>query len=94
MWLLPDNELELHLQTDQDEQIINWFASKYESMFPELFMFAFNPPIITLAVLNYFPVPEFHTRELTNWDLSNIRLWKNVEKYLSGVSPRVLSIQK
>ncbi len=38
-------------------------------------MFAFNGPVITLNVLNYFPIEDLHTSKLLNWHLDGIPAW-------------------
>jgi hypothetical protein len=43
-------------------------------------MYAFNTLALILAVLNYFPVPEFHTPGMRNWDLLGIKAWKRIRK--------------
>ena len=60
VWLRPKGELELELATGGERETTGRFLSEYETMYVDLFMTAFNMPIITLAVLNYFPVPEYH----------------------------------
>jgi hypothetical protein len=82
MWLAAKSDLELELETDGDAGQIGWLLAEYEQMFPKLLMFAFNLPIVTLAVLNYLDLPEFHTPELKGWNLSGIGMWRDVEKEL------------
>jgi hypothetical protein len=86
MFLHAKSEREFRVEPNRDEGVIRWFLSEYEDTLARLFMFAFNSPIMTLAVLNYFPLPEFHTPGLWNWDLSGIPAWRSVQRYLSGIS--------
>ena len=88
MWLNPINELELDLATDKDESVIAYFLAEYRMTFLELLMFAFNPAIVTLNVLNYFPVVQFHVPQLLNWDLSRIPMWEKCRNDLIGVRPQ------
>lgn len=89
MWLNAESDLEIELETRQEQAVINWFLTEYETLYADLFMFAFNMPIVTLAVLNYFPITEFHTPELKDWNLSDIRAWRNISKTLSEVPLKV-----
>lgn len=88
MWLAPKSDLELELATNREAVLIDWFLAEYEGMFLQLLMFAFNLPIVTLAVLNYFDLPGFHTPRLIGWDLSGIPLWKRIELELGNALPR------
>lgn len=76
MWLKPVNQTEMAFASEQDEAIILDFAQTYQTTLLELLMFAFNPAIVTLNVLNHFPVQQFHVSSLRNWDLSDIPLWQ------------------
>jgi hypothetical protein len=80
MWLKAESELSFEIDTSQEQAVINWFLTEYEPMFADLFAFAFNMPIVSLAVLNHFPVSEFHTPELKHWDLSGIQAWRKIPK--------------
>jgi len=85
MWIEPAGELQLNLRTNQDSKIISGFLSEYNSMFTDLLFFAFNGPLISLALLNYFELPKYHTSALLKWDFSNIPLWQKIQPYLKGV---------
>lgn len=89
MWLRPMNELEVDLAPNQDESVISHFLVEYQKKFLELLMFAFNPAIVTLSVLNYFPIESFHVPALVSWDLSGIPLWQKCQSDLKGVRPRI-----
>ncbi len=88
MWLSPLNELELDLAADQDDSVILYFLDQYRTTFLELLMFAFNPAIVTLNVLNYFPLVQFHVSKLLNWDLSRIPLWQKCQNDLKSIRPQ------
>ena len=88
MWLNSVDGIEIVLSAHQDESIISRFLQQYRTMMVELLMFAFNPAIITLNILNYFPIREFHTPELLNWNLSGIALWQKCQSELKGAHPQ------
>ncbi|GKS59294.1 hypothetical protein YTPLAS18_28210 [Nitrospira sp.] len=97
MWLRPDNDHAMHIQADQDNAIIRDFLAEWTTTFSELLMFAFNPALATLRVLNYFPLTSWHTPALDKWEMSGIPLWKKCGEQLKGVRPRTqgrLSIVK
>ena len=76
MWLAPASELEIDLAANQDDSVISHFLVEYRAMFLKLLMFAFNPAIVTLNVLNYFPLAKYHTPRLLTWDLSGYPIWQ------------------
>lgn len=88
MWLNSVDGIEITLSAHQDESIISHFLQQYRTMMTKLIMFAFNPAIITLNILNYFPLKELHTPELLNWNLSGITLWQKCQSELKGVYPQ------
>lgn len=88
MWLEPVNELEIALSAHQDKSVISNFLKQYRTTLLELLMFAFNPAIVTLSVLNYFPIKKLHVPALLNWDLSRISLWRKCQDDLKGVRPQ------
>ena len=55
--------------------LISSFLQEYETIPLELLMFTFNPPIMTLNILNYFSIQYLHTPELLNWNLGGIPGW-------------------
>lgn len=87
MWLTSENGTDIDLRTDQDESVISLHLAKYRETFLQLLMFAFNPALVTLSVLNYFPLRALHTPKLLSWDLSSIPLWQKCKSELAGVSP-------
>ena len=58
---------------------------------PRTVMFAFNPPIMTLNILNYFSIQYLHNPELLNWNLGGIPGWIKCQSELEtkGVRPQV-----
>lgn len=88
MWLNSVDGIEITLSAHQDESIISRLLQQYRTMMVELLMFAFNPAIITLNILNYFPIKDLHTPELLNWNLSEIALWQKCQSELKGVHPQ------
>jgi len=89
MWLRPRGELEIELAPNQEESAIAQFMVEYRQTFVELLMFAFNPAIVTLRILNYFPLEHFHVPALMSWDLSGIPLWQKCLIDLNRAPPRV-----
>ena len=80
MWFAAKSDLEFELETGQEAEQIRGFVSEYAEMPLGLLMYAFNLPIVTLRLLNYFEIPYFHTPELEAWNLSGIRVWRDIEK--------------
>lgn len=87
MWLTSENGVDLELNPNQDESTITYYLTEYRDTFLELLMFAFNPAILTLNVLNYFPLRTFHTPPLLDWNLSGIPLWRKCQSKLWNVLP-------
>ena len=81
MWL-GSNRGSLVLSARQDASIINRYIETYKDTYLGLVMFGFNPAIISLAVLNYFPVKQFHTPALLDWNLSTITAWPKCQRLL------------
>ena len=77
MWLAPDDPagLQYKISANQGAGLIEGFLQEYPSMTLDLLMFAFNPPVMTLNMLNYFPVDSLHTPELLTWNLDGIPGW-------------------
>lgn len=87
MWLTSENGADFELNPNQDESAIAYYLAEYRNTFSELTMFAFNPAILALNVLNYFPLQIFQTPALLDWDLSGIPLWNNCHSELKHVVP-------
>jgi hypothetical protein len=85
MWLHPINELEVDLAPNQDESVISQFLAEYRKTFLELLMFAFNPAIVTLSVLNCFSIERFHVPALVSWICQVFRCGENVRATLRTV---------
>jgi len=81
MWL-GSSRGSLVLSARQDSSIINRYIETYKETYLGLVMFGFNPAIISLAVLNYYPEKEFHTSALLDWNLSTITAWHKCERLL------------
>lgn len=88
MWLHSVNDLELELNAGQDAIEIKGFLADYKKTILELVMYAFNPAIVTLRVLNYFPLAKFHVPELNAWNLSGLLIWRKCQAYLKGSTPK------
>lgn len=89
MWLRSVSELEFYLAPRQHESEISGLLSQYRETFQHIVMYAFHPSIVTLRVLNYFPLEEFHVPALMTWDMSGIPLWKKCLTKLNGAPSRV-----
>lgn len=87
MWLTSENDVDIELRPEQDESAIAFYLAEYRDTFLQLLMFSFNPALVTLNVLNYFPVRTLHTPKLLNWDLSGIPLWQKCQSELRDASP-------
>jgi hypothetical protein len=88
MWLHPIDEHTMEIQAKQDEAVINHFLTEYRTTFIELLMFAFNPALATLRVLNYFPLTGLHTAALEKWDMSGVPIWRKCSDQLKDVQLR------
>ena len=87
MWIASENGVDLELNPHQDESAIAFYLTEYRETFPELLMFAFNPAVLALNVLNYFPLKKFHTPNLLDWNLSGIPLWQKCQTKLGEYLP-------
>lgn len=85
MWLGAKSEYELFASEDQDAAIISAFVGERSDLIRDVLFYAFNMPVLSLAVLNYFPSSEFHTPSLANWDLSGIAYWRKIRSNFLGV---------
>lgn len=96
MWL-EQIQNTLCLSAHQDESLISNYIQKNHKTFLDLLMFGFNPSIVTLRVLNYFPISRLHTPQLNDWNLSSIPSWRKCQHELENSSVRpskgLLSIQ-
>jgi hypothetical protein len=89
MWLWPISNVATELKARQDDRVIGYFLTEYRETFVGLLMFAFNPALTTLRVLNYFPLVALHTPTLENWNMSGIPLWRKCHDHLKGIEPKV-----
>ncbi len=78
IWLAPVDTtgLEFTLSSKQGETIISVFLEEYETVLLNVLTLAFNPPVIVLNTLNYFPVKELHTPALLNANPSGLSAWR------------------
>lgn len=88
MWLHDVNGLEIDLKAGQDDSIISYFLNEYRKTIFELVVVAFNPAIVTLKLLNYFPLVKFYTPSLDQWDLSDLKMWQKCQADLNGLKPK------
>jgi hypothetical protein len=80
---------EIQVDISQDKKIISSILEYYGKVLFSLFEYAFNPSLVTLGVLNYFNLPELHTRELLNIDLALIPIWKDIQQNLKNAPIQV-----
>ena len=86
MWLVSEDLTgsAFRLSTHQDEALIAGFLRQHATIPLELLMFAFNGPLITLNVLNYFSIEDLHAPQLLTWNLDGIPAWTKCRDKLSG----------
>jgi hypothetical protein len=72
----------------RDEAVIDLLRKEFPETLPQLPMFAMNPGIVILGVLNYLPLTTFHTPELLRWDLTAIPLWRKCKEWLGDTPPQ------
>jgi hypothetical protein len=89
LWLWRISDVAMELKASQDDRVIGYFLTEYRETLVRLLMFAFNPALTTLRVLNYFPLVELHTPALENWHMSGIGLWRKCHDHLKGIEPKV-----
>lgn len=91
MWLASEDPTgsAFRLSTHQDETLIAEFLRQYATIPLELLMFAFNGPLITLSILNYFSIEDLHTPQLLSWNLDGIPAWTKCRDKLGscGIRP-------
>lgn len=89
MWVDKVSSEDYVVSIDSDQLVIEDIMTSFGDTLNRTIMFAFNPSIVTLAVLNYFSLPEVHTNPLIHWDLAAIKLWRDCHRHLAGLSPKV-----
>lgn len=78
IWLsVTESLLEWKLQLGQEAKVIEYLATDHEDLMLQLLMYAFNAPLLILAVLNYFPPKDYHTPKIKNWNLAGIPAWRH-----------------
>ena len=83
MWL-KQSQNTLYLSAHQDESLISNCIQENNKTFLDLLMFGFNPSIVTLRVLNCFPILRLHTPQLNDWNLSSIPAWRKCQYELAN----------
>jgi hypothetical protein len=84
-WFEQESETQFKLRIGRDLELIKNFLIEYKETFLPVLMFAFNPGIVSLAVLNYFSFPLIHTPDLLHWNLDRIPLWTKAKDHLRGI---------
>ena len=82
LWLCQHGEHEVEIVSSREAETISRLLSEYSETIENLLSFGFNGPLITLAVLNYFPAKSLHTTALANWDFSDIPIWRKIDRDL------------
>lgn len=72
----------LSSQKASDKRAVDWLVDEFGNAMSSILMFAFNPGLITLKVLNYFRLSEIRTATLSNWNFENITLWNKCAQHL------------
>ncbi|ATX81709.1 hypothetical protein Ga0123462_0840 [Mariprofundus ferrinatatus] len=80
-FIIQDQGSDFSLMNREKDLLLHW-ESKYASTFTELLMFAFNPALLTLRVINDFPVSEFHVPKLNAWAFSDVGAWQKISAAL------------
>jgi len=70
------------INLNNDEGLINLFLKEYSGVIEPLFSYSFNLSLMTLKLLNRFPIPDYHTEYMKNISLDDINAWKRVESVL------------
>ncbi len=73
-WLHPDHA--------SDRRAIEGFVKDFGNSIPPIVMFAFNPGLVTLRVLNSFSLPVIHTPPSPDWGLEDTALWIKCSQHL------------
>jgi len=83
-----ESDFRLQLGTQADKKMLKWFTKEYRDLMVSILMFAFNPGIVTLQVLNFFSLPTVHTPGMTRWSLDEIPLWQKCRAHFrnQGIS--------
>ena len=89
LWFVQINEEEMRLAFSHDASLISDFLSEFRETLLGLIMFAFNPALITLGVLNYYPITQFQTPLVFRLELDGIPTWRKCKLHLKGALPEV-----
>lgn len=81
------SESKWRLKLDQEDQFIELLATQHKDLILHLLMYAFNPAALILAILNYFPLEQFHTPGIRRWNFSGIAAWRDVARRLGRAKP-------
>ncbi len=75
----------LELQSVPSRRLVSDYCAAYQGMMLPMLMFGFNGPLVTLALLNWFSLPAFHTSPVTFQMVSTIPVWTKIEAKLRTV---------
>lgn len=82
VWFNAESESDFSFDPNKSSLTISSFCSQYRDMMLPLFMYSFNSAILTLAVLNHFSLKVFHCKEVSKWNLSDIKAWRKIKNDL------------
>lgn len=86
-WHTDDDGRELRFFSKVDSDNVAELCVRYKECFPHLFLFAFNPALLVLAVLFEFPLSQFHVRQMKRYDLSEIPAWQDIRELMKCERP-------
>lgn len=76
------NESDFSFENGFGKEKIKVLINKYSDLIEHLVIFAFNPGLITLKVLNHIELDECHSKILYSVNLDGVPAWKKCEKHL------------
>ena len=88
MWLRTEQQRHgehVHFSPGNDGAIIADVAENYSDTLHGVMKLAFEPAALTLMVLNYFPVAEFHVPALLNWNVPGFPEWEICQERMANV---------
>jgi hypothetical protein len=72
------------INLNNDAALINHFLKEYSGVIEPLFSYSFNLGLLTLKLLNRFPIPDYYTEYMESISLDDINTWKKIESILEA----------